>query len=243
MIRYAVTMALLLATPAVAQDAQTRPSITVTGRGKVETPPDTFRINAEIEGRGANQVAALRALATVQTRVEDIKALEGLERARLTTGSPSVSPTFDPACEKDDYGDTNDCPITGYVASSSLTLEAGPVARAGDAVSLASERGARSANVASFYLADDTAQTAEAQRAAFADARRQAETLATAAGQRVVRVLKLQNPGDRNIAREMYGFVDDIVVTGSLARPTISLTVAPPPVRTEAQIQATFEIE
>lgn len=243
MIRYAAAMALLLATPAVAQDAQTRPSITVTGRGKVETPPDTFRINAEIEGRGANRVAALRTLADVQTRVEDVKTLEGLERARLTTGSPSVSPTFDPACASREYGDADDCPITGYVASSSLTLEAGPVARAGDAVSLASERGARSAAVTSFYLGDDTGQAAEAQRAAFADARRQADTLATAAGQRIVRVLKLQNPGDRNVAREMYGYVDDVVVTANRARPAVSLTVAPPPVRTEAQIQATFEIE
>jgi len=58
-----------------------------------------------------------------------------------------------------------------------------------------------------------------------------------------VRVLRLHNPGDRNVAREMYGYVDDIVVTANRARPTVSLTVAPPPVRTEAQIQATFEIE
>lgn len=244
MIRYAAVAAgLLVVTPAMAQNVETRPSIIVVGRGKVETPPDTFRINAEIEGRGANQVAALRALAAAQTRIEDVAALEGLERARLTTGSPSISPTFDPSCQSRDYGDEGDCPITGYVASNTLSLDAGPLTRAGDAVSLASERGARSANVTSFYLSDDAAQLAEAQRAAFADSRRQADTLAAAAGQRIVRVLKLQNLGDRNVAREMYGVLNDVVVTANRARPEVSLTVAPPPVRTEAQIQVMFEIE
>lgn len=247
MIRYcaAAVAASMLAFPAVAQDADARPSITVLGRGHVETPPDSFRMTAELEGRGADQVAALRALSIVQSQVGEVEKLEGLERARLTTGAPSVSPTFDPQCGGDRYNrDTDGCPVVGYVASMALTLEAGPVARAGDALSLASERGARNANVQAFYLAEDANQTAEAQRAAFADARRQADTLAAAASQRIVRVLRLQNPdADRFAAGFVGNGVADIVVTGSRARPTVSLEVAPPPIRTEAQVLATFEIE
>lgn len=247
MIRYAAAaMAVsMLAAPAMGQEMESRPSVTVIGRGHVETPPDSFRMTAELEGRGADQVAALRALAAVQSRVGDVEKLEGLERARLTTGAPSVSPTFDPECGGDGYNrNTDDCPIVGYVAAMSLTLEAGPVARAGDALSLASERGARNAGVQSFYLADDAGQTADAQRAAFTDARRQADTLAAAASQRIVRVLRLQNPdADRFAARLAGNGVQEVVVTGSRIRPAVSLDVAPPPVRTEAQIVATFEIE
>lgn len=198
MIRYcaAAVAAFMLTMPATAQDrAPDRPSITVVGEGRVETPPDRFRITAELEGRGTDQVAALRALAAAQARVSDIEKLDGLRTARLTTGTPNVTPTFDPQCGSNNYGrNRDDCPIVGYVAATSLTLEAGPVARAGDALSLASERGARNARVESFYLADDAAQSLAAQRDAFSDARRQADALAEASNQRIVRVLRLQDP-------------------------------------------------
>lgn len=248
MIRYcaAAVAALMLTTPALAQDrAPDRPSITVVGEGRVETPPDSFRIIAELEGRGTSQVAALRALSAVPAQVSDIQKLEGLTKARLTTGAPNVSPTFDPQCGSDDYSrGTDDCPIVGYVAAISLTLEAGPVARAGDALSLASERGARTASVGSFYLADDAAQAVAAQRDAFADARRQAEALAAASNQRLVRVLRLQDPNaNSGRAGAGYGYSDEIVLTAQRARPAVRLDVAPPPVRTEARVVATFEIE
>lgn len=247
MIRYcaAAIAASMLAMPAMAQERESaRPSITVMGRGHVETAPDTFRLTAELQGRGPDQVAALRALADAQTRVSGIEHLEGLEKARLTTGAPSVTPTFDPECGGNDYRrDTDDCPIAGYVAAIGLTLDASPVARAGDAMSLASERGASNARVESFYLADDAAQAVEAQRAAFNDARRQADSLAMAAGQRIKRVLTLQDPNAGNVRRDTYGYMDDVVVTANRARQTVSLNVAPPPVRTEARVLATFEIE
>jgi uncharacterized protein YggE len=248
MIRYcaAAVAVSMLAVPAMAQDADARPSITVLGRGHVETPPDSFRMTAELEGRGADQVAALRALSTVQSQVGEVEKLEGLERARLTTGAPAVSPTFHPQCGGTGYDrDTDSCPVVGYVASMRLTLEAGPVARAGDAMSLASERGARNASVQAFYLAEDASQTAEAQQAAFANARQQADILAAAAGQRIVRVLRLQNPDANRFAAGFAGndALADVVVTGARSRPSISLDVAPPPVRTEAQIVATFEID
>lgn len=245
-IRNAAVAALMLATPALAQESDSaRPSITVLGQGHVETAPDTFRLTAELQGRGADQVTALRALAEAQTLVSDIEKLEGLRSGRLTTGAPSVTPAFDPQCGAQRYDrDTEDCPVVGYVAATNLTLEGAPIERAGDALSLASERGARNARVESFFLKDDEVQSVEAQRAAFADARRQADGLAAAAGQRIIRVLRLQNPNaGRMSARAGYADVQEIVVTGTRATPAVSLDVAPPPVRTEAQILATFEIE
>lgn len=248
MIRYcaAVAVSMMLAIPAAAQDSGARPSITVIGRGHVETPADTFRIAAELEGRGSSQVEALRALAAAQAGVGDVEKLDGLVKARLTTGAPSLSPTFDPQCGGTGYSrDTDDCPVVGYVASISLTLEAGPVARAGDALSLASERGARNASVQSFYLADDAGEAAAAQRAAFADARRQAEGLAAASNQRIVRLLRLEDPSAEEYApvRLQLREVNDIIVTARRLQPTVSLNVAPPPVRTEARVLAVFEIE
>lgn len=235
----------MVAMPALAQQQPDVPLISVIGSGEVEAPPDAFRLSASIEGRGGDQVAALRELASVRTRVSDVERLQGLTRARLTTGAPSVRPTFDPSCGQAGYGrTTDDCPIVGYVAAMALTLEAGPIERAGDALSLASERGARDVQVQDFYLRDDATQKTQARQAAFADARRQAEALAQAANQRIVRLLRLEEPNVR-----AYGapppllVVGDVAVTGARIQPTVSLDVAPPPVVTTAQVSAVFEIE
>lgn len=234
-----------LTTPAMAREAA--PSvIVVMGRGQVETRPDHFELSSELQGRGASQVDALRALAEVQARVTQVGDMDGLTSARLTTGAPSVAPTFDPSCGQDDYDrEEAGCAVVGYVASMTLKLAASPVERAGDAVSLASERGARSAAIESFGLSDIDAQRVQAQRQAFDDARQQAEALAAASGRRIVRLIRLEDPNTR--ASDVGAFpdrsVDDIVLNRLRARPTVSLNVAPPPVRTEARVLATFEIE
>jgi len=233
-----------IASPALAQDElSSRPAIVVMGEGQAEAQPDTFRVTADLEGRGATQVQALRELSEAHDRVGAIAVLEGLDRARLTTSNPQITPTRDPSCGGRDYGDgREDCPITGYVARMGLVLEGAPIARAGDAVSLAAERGARNAAVSDVFLADDAALRAEANRAAFADARRQADTLAQASGQRIVRMLRLQDPGVRAFDAPRAD-VQEFVVTGSRIRPTVSLDLAPPPVRVAARLAAVFEIE
>lgn len=68
----------LIASPAISQESLTdRPAIVVTGRGQAEQVPDTFRVSADIEGRGSTQVEALSSLAEAQQSVT--QALEGAE--------------------------------------------------------------------------------------------------------------------------------------------------------------------
>jgi len=236
---------LLAATPAFAQDGglSNRPSIVVVGEGEAQQAPDTFRVIAEVEGRGATQVDALRQLAATQDRLSaDIQHLEGLQTARFSTGLPQVQPTHAADCGQRYGGDEDNCPVTGYRAAMSVTLEGAPIARAGDAVSLAAERGARNARLDAVYLAADRGLQAQANQAAFADARRQADALAEASGQRVVRILRIQDPGARNYGSPTTE-VEEVVVTGNRIRPAISLNVAPPPVRATARLTVVFEIE
>lgn len=244
MLYLAACAAALTATPALAQQEITsRPSIVVVGSGGAERAPDTFHVSAEVEGRGATQVEALRALAEARERVgEGLARLEGLERAQVTTDAVRVEPTHGPGCGRDDYGEPVDCPIAGYRAAMSLTLEGAPVERAGDAVSLAAERGARNARMQSTSLRDSSVLQAEANAAAFADARRQADALAQASGQRIVRVLRVQDPGSRPFGLSIAD-TQDIVVTGMRVQPTVSLSIAPPRVRIDARLTVVFEIE
>lgn len=242
---FAAAVLLLTGAPALAQDEITsRPSIIVVGEGRAEQAPDTFRVVADLEGRGATQVDALRQLAGTQDRLSaDLQRLEGLETARLSTGLPQVEPTHSADCTGQRYGgDEDNCPVTGYRAAMSVTLEGAPIARAGDAVSLAAERGARNARLESVFLAEDRGLQSQANQAAFADARRQADALAQASGQRVVRILRIQDPGTRTYAAPTMQ-IDEVVVTGSRIRPSVSLTVAPPPVRVTTRLTVVFEIE
>lgn len=241
---FAAAVILFAAGPALAQDnIASRPSIVVVGEGRAEQAPDTFRVVAELEGRGATQVDALRQLADTHDRLgADIRRLDGLEAARLNTGPPQVQPTHAADCNAQRYGGQNNCPVTGYRATMAVTLTGAPVARAGDAVSLAAERGAENARLEAVFLAADEGLKAAANRAAFVDARRQAEALAQASGQRVIRILRIQDPGARTFTAETMES-DEVVVTGSRIRPAVSLDVAPPPVSVTARLTVVFEIE
>ena len=226
-----------------AQDFPTdRSTIVVVGVGEAERAADTFAISASIEGRGSDQVSALRALSTTQARVtEGLLGLRGITRGEITTGTLEVQPTFGPDCRASRYDDTSDCAPSGYVATNALTFEGGPVDRAGDAVSLASELGAVDASFSGGSLLDREALEAEARAAAYTDAVRQAEALAQASGQRLVRPLRVM-PEDYRGNMYSADAAAEIVVTGSRV-PAVRLDVAPPPVRATTRLSVMFETE
>lgn len=234
---------MLLAAPAMAQDWPRQPAtINVTGEAHVEAAPDRFSMTASINGRGADQVEALRALATAQTSVTNgVTRLRGLTWSEFSTGTPAVQPVYSDECQARGYGRQDGCDPAGYVATQTLSLEGAPAERAGDAVSLAAERGARDARLIGYSLADDSALRRDAARAAFADARRQAEVLADASGQRIVRVVSVNRPPSEMEmayvpppARPAVGYYD---------APTVALTVTPAPIQVESTLTVEFEVE
>jgi len=229
---------------AAAQTAPTdRPTIAVVGVGRAEAMPDTFRIGAKVNGRGGDQISALRALAEAQRQVSDsIQSLDGLSALVVTTSQTSVSPTYDLACSEDRY-DNDNCPITGYIATIGLSIRGAPISVAGNAMSLAAERGAESVVVEAFDLDGRGELEAEAGRRAFADARRQAEVISTASGQRIVRVLRVQPSDSRLSGRVEVQEAEDVVVTVSRTRPSVGISLSPAPVTAETRLNVTFEIE
>lgn len=233
-----------LAWPAAAQDVLTeRPSIVVIGNGGAEAPPDKFAINIAVEGRGETRVDALRTFSEAQARLlEALPQMQGLTDVRMTTGDISVQPRHEPNCGVGEYDrDTSDCPVIGYSVTSDLTFRGSPAERAGDAISMASEIGASSATLNGYALTDIQALQDAANRAAFVDAERQAQMLAEASGRRIVRILRIQDP---SAATRQSGSVDDVIVTGARrSLPTVSIAVAPEPVRTTARVTVVFEIE
>ena len=240
---------LAAALPAAAQDLGIdEPSIVVLGVGKVEVAPDRFQIRAAASGQGADQVSALQALAATQERLTDgLQRLDGLTYRAVSHSSISVAPTYARDCEEARFGGSGgDCPISGYTATTDLTFEGAPVDQAGNAVSLASQLGARNASLVGLRLADDSTARAEASRAAFADARRQADLLAAASGQRIVRVLRMQQADDRaymyaEAAAAAPAAADAVAM--ELISPEVSLSLEAAPQTVTSQIMVAFEIE
>lgn len=238
----AVVATTLAAGAAQAQDFPAdRPTIIVVGVGEAERQAETFSVSVSVEGRGVDQVAALRALAATQSRVsEGLLALEGLSHGEITTRNLEVNPLYAADCRQQ-YDEPSGCPPTGYVVTSALTFEGQPVGRAGDAVSLASELGATRATFSEVDVVDRGALEAEARASAYGDAVRQAEALAQASGQRLVRPLRVMP--ERYNQPDFFG--DDssrIVVTGARI-PAVRLDVAPPPVTATARLTVLFESE
>lgn len=238
--------AIILASAPMPASAQDRPSeastIIVTGEGSAEGRPDSFSVDAGVQGRGATQTAALRELSEAQGRLlEQWPRLDGLTEGVATTGDISIAPHRDPECESNARRDDS-CPILGYVAYSAIALRGAPAELAGDAVSLASDLGATSARLDEYEVSDRQALREQANRAAFEDARRQANLLASASGRRLGRLVRIQDPSAARYDGESLQ-IEEVVVVGSRARPTVSIAAAPEPVRVSARITVVFEIE
>ena len=227
----------------LAQDRSPEAStIVITGEGSAEGRPDSFVVDAGLQGRGPTQTAALRDLSEAQTRLlEQWPRLDGLTEGVATTADISIVPRRDPECETNARRDDS-CPILGYVAYSAITLRGAPAERAGDAVSLASDLGATNVRLDEYEISNREELREQANRAAFEDARRQATLLANASGRRLGRLVRIQDPSAARYDGAANQ-IEEVVVTGSRVRPAVSIAAAPEPIRVSARITVVFEIE
>lgn len=194
--RSTLMLAALLASPAVAQPAAGTPhTVDVTGHGKVSVPPDRANIHYWIRGEGKTADDATRALVADQSRIES--GLRGYlgAGAAITNSDLVVIEVRDPNC-KTEPGRASlsegQCAIIGYLASSQADVATPKIDKAGTAVGLASRLGARDARLQSFELRDMAAAQESAMTRAVADARRQAQVLASAAGGHLGRALNIR---------------------------------------------------
>lgn len=230
------------ALPAIAQTEPGRPTITVEGRGVAARAPDAFFIGGDLRSEGVDSVSALRALAATQSRIFDgLNDFEGLSAGKLRTEAVEVQPVYADTCPPN-RRDDNACPVAAYAATMRFQFKGAPASLAGDAVSLAAELGARRVSITGAEVEDESALRAEANRLAFADARRQADTLAAASGQRIVRLLRVQD-ADARFPDYSSGELDEVVVTGSRVRPSVAIPVDQPPVEIERRLTVVFETE
>lgn len=164
--------------------------ITASGTGSITMAPDMATIDAGIETNSANANDAISQNNAKYERV--VTALEnlGIARADITLAYYNVSFNPPPRVAR-----PNSDERYGYTVSRNFTVKVGQIGKAGAVSDACTSAGATTINGVSFGLADSSAPRSRATAKAVADARANAETLAQAAGLRIISIKSIRLGG------------------------------------------------
>ena len=222
-----VAILALLALPAQAQNENT---ISVTGIGSVEAPPDMAEIRVGVDTNARAARDALMANSQAMAALFAVLSEAGVEAADMQTTTLSLHPRYE---RRNNSGSVT---VTGYAASNGLFVRVRDIEATGLILDRLSEAGANVIQSVTFSIADPAPLEEAARRGAVANARAKAELYAEEAGITLGRVLSLSEQGIRRPQPQMM----------EMARAQ-SFEGAPPPVAggelsITASISAVFEI-
>ena len=146
--------------------------ITVIGSGSANVTPDRASLAFGTVSQAKTASAALAASSQAVTRVIDALRKARIAKADIQTSEVSLSPRFN------DTGET----VVGYTATNSVTATVRKLGDAGDVIDAAVGAGANQVSGPNLLASDQDAAYRTALKAAVANARAKAETLAGATG-------------------------------------------------------------
>jgi uncharacterized protein len=155
--------------------------VTVTGTGSVDAVPNRAGLVVGVSTDAATARAALAANAEKAARVIEALRSAGVAKQDLQTADVSVSPRWNDQGRQD-----------GFAAHSSVQVKVREFGRAGSILDAAVAAGATETSGPSFDRGDRAELYRSALKAAFADARAKAATLAGEAGASLGRVLRIE---------------------------------------------------
>ena len=177
----ALSAAILLGTAGAAgasSEAAVQHSIVVTGQGSVSTVPDRAQVSFGVSTDAKTASAALRANAAEMTKVIAAVKGDGVAAADIKTDLVSLSPRYS------QNGDT----VVGYTATNSVSATIRNLAKIGGTIDAAVDAGANQVSGPNLARGDMTALYRAALRAAIANAKGKAQTIAAASGLHLRRI-------------------------------------------------------
>ena len=164
-----------LATPEAAMAAGV-PTVSVSGHGEVNVPPDTASVSI-----GIDVVQPTLGQAQEQATAQATMVIEALKAAGIA--DEDIQTAYFNVNILRDYSENGDpTQITGFEITNQLQLTVRDTDTLGDLLDEAVSAGANSINGVTFSVDDQTAAASQARRQAVEDARTKAEELAAAAG-------------------------------------------------------------
>ncbi len=178
---------ILFATSATAQESIEKlpPSIRTNGEAIITAKPDRAQIDVGIVTQAnSSQTAATQNAQKLETALTQLRKLLGTD-ADLKTISYSLSPNYR-------YPTGGGEPtISGYTTSNILRVTLDDLTRVGKVIDTATSSGVNRIQNLQFTLKDGQSVEAQALSEASLKARKKAETLASALGLKIVRVLSI----------------------------------------------------
>lgn len=161
----------------------TTDTFSVSGEGKVIVTPDVAVINVGVQSSGASVKQVQDELNRNINAVSDAVKRVGVKDVDIQTSNYSIYPQYD-------YQQRQR--ITGYQASSNMTIKVRDIDRTNEVIDAATGAGANQVGGISFDVDDKTKVQNEAREKAVADARRKAEDASKIAGFRLGNVVNYQ---------------------------------------------------
>jgi len=194
-LKFAFLAAVALA-PAVSQEPQHSPFVRAAGEATVTANPDRVTIDIGVTTQASTaQAASAQNAKRLEAVMGQIRQAFG-SAAEIKTAGYSVNPDYH-------YPPQGGQPtIAGYSANHILQVKLDDVSLAGKLIDLATQSGANTIHSLQFSLKDESAVQAQALREAAVKARRKAETMASALGMRIVRIVSAEE-GGVNVIRPM----------------------------------------
>jgi uncharacterized protein YggE len=225
---------LAAALPAAAQTTEPAfPTLTVTGTGTVERTPDRASISFSLVTNDASNTRALSENNAKYNAVTAALAKFGITEKSLRT--TSFSSQFYPRPAKPDPSLQT---RYGYVVTRSVVAETSDLTSVGPIVDAITTSSAADINPVSYDLKNPNEAQRAAQSAAVEDAVLQAHNLASAAGVRLMRIIRIGNDTGGYQPVRTFGLAM-AKAAGPAEVPTVLL---PSPLEISASVTMTYEI-
>ena len=232
----AASAVLLFGTTLTAHAATT---ITVVGQGSASSMPDVATLSMTITTNNASAAAGASSdNNAIYNRLTAAMSALGVSSSQVRTTSYNVN--FNPPPENVQPAGGSGPAILpapagqyGYSVSRGVSVTLRDTSKVGQAIDAAIAAGVNNVDSVNFGMANPNARRSEALRAAVADARTQAEAIASAAGLRIVAIRSMQEGYASSPVSPM-----PMAMARSAAVPT---QIQPTSVSTEATVTLTFE--
>ncbi len=172
-----VTTALLIISPAIADETPMTRTITISGHGEVLVVPDMASVMMGVMSTGKTAGEALAANTATMTELMALLKSANIDPRDIATSNFSVNPRYE-------YDQTGGTPpkVVGYDVSNMVTVVVRKLDMLGDILDKAVSAGSNQINGINFMVAKPEAMIDEARKLSVADARRKAEIYAAAGG-------------------------------------------------------------
>jgi hypothetical protein len=200
-----------------------------TGEGLVQAVPDRAWVNITAESRAGNPREAQRRNAEAMTPVQDKLRAVGIPADAIKTIAYDLQQEWDFV--------NNRRVSRGYVARNTVEVRVDAIDRVGEVLEIAVGSGATAVGGIRFDLKDRVKLEREALRLAVADARGKADAAASAVGQSIGRVIRIEEQG--TLSRPPVPFLREMTAAQSDAAPPISAGQ----IELRAQVTLTAEVK